>query len=121
MAQKLLIQSGIALQTLAFGTFRLSTKKLRYLISDEIGVAVLVPLGSESQICCCSFVTSFRQMRGFLVESIPPPPPLDLEIDCLEFASERPCVCSRSGVVTIYCSLHSPKSRRCSSCYHAAV
>lgn len=47
--------------------------------------------------------------------------PLDLEIDRLGFASERPCVCSRSGVVTIYCSLHSPKSRRYSSCYHAAV
>ena len=48
------------------------------LISGEIGVAVIVPLrwcSSESQISCCSFVLSFRQMRGFLVESTPPTTP----------------------------------------------
>ena len=50
--RELLVQSEIALQTLAFGTrtrtceqesFRLNPKKPRYLISNKIGVAVIVP------------------------------------------------------------------------------
>lgn len=34
------------------------------------------------------------------------PPIGDQEIDRVDFALERSCACSGSGVVTIYCSLH---------------